>query len=98
MKEEAMRCGPRPNLSESRHGNERNVQKCWTKFPERNWPSAWKGGLSPADRPGRPPLQMAKDLPESFDRCGLVVFHVEDGIELGDLQQVTDFLREMEKL
>ncbi len=34
----------------------------------------------------------ALGLAESADSLGLVVFHVEDGIELGDLEQIMHFL------
>lgn len=32
------------------------------------------------------------DLLERLDCCGFVVFHVEDSVEFGDLQQIVDFL------
>ena len=35
---------------------------------------------------------------KAADGRGFVRVDIKDGIELGDLQQVTDFLREMEKL
>ena len=37
-------------------------------------------------------------LLESFDCCGFVVLHIEDGIQLGDLQQVVDFFGQVEQL
>src|SRR5215467_9721952 len=37
-------------------------------------------------------------LLERLHGCGFVVFHVEYGIELGDLQQIVDFLGELEQL
>jgi len=40
----------------------------------------------------------SNDLLEGFDGGGFVVFHVEDGVELGDLQQVVHLLGEVEKL
>jgi hypothetical protein len=38
------------------------------------------------------------DLLERFDRRSFVVFHDEDGVELGDLKQVVDFLSEVQQL
>src|SRR5215469_18336258 len=38
------------------------------------------------------------ELPERFDRCRLVVLHVEDGVQLGDLQQVMDLLGQVQQL
>ena len=35
---------------------------------------------------------------EGLDGGGFVVFHVEDGVELGDLQQVVDFFCEIKQL
>jgi hypothetical protein len=32
------------------------------------------------------------NLLEAFDRGGFVVLHIEDGVELGDLEQVVHFL------
>src|SRR4051812_47444905 len=37
-------------------------------------------------------------LGERPDRRSFVVFHVEDGVELGDLQQVVHFLRQVKQL
>src|SRR5579872_2971429 len=39
-----------------------------------------------------------KVLLERLHGRGFVVFHVEDGVELGDLQQVVDFLSQVEQL
>src|SRR5271165_5681254 len=36
-------------------------------------------------------------LVERFYGCGFVVFHVEDGVELGDLQQIVDFFGQVEE-
>src|SRR5215469_11345234 len=38
------------------------------------------------------------DLLERLDGGGFVVFHVEDGIELGDLQQIVDLLGQVQQL
>src|SRR5579885_3162449 len=37
-------------------------------------------------------------LAERFDRGSFVIFHVEDGIKLRNLQQIMDLLREVEQL
>src|ERR1700722_8279416 len=37
-------------------------------------------------------------LAEGLDRAGFVVFHVEHGVQLGDLQQVMNFLGQVEQL
>src|SRR6478609_9260660 len=37
-------------------------------------------------------------FPEGFNRCSFVVLDIEDRIELGDLQQVVDFLGQVEQL
>ena len=39
-----------------------------------------------------------RGLFERFDRGCFVVFHVEDGVELGDLKQVVDLLGEVQQL
>ena len=39
-----------------------------------------------------------KVLLERFDGRGFVVFHVEDGVELGDLEQIVDLLGEVQEL
>ena len=38
----------------------------------------------------------SRGLFEALDRGGFVVFHVEDGIQFGDLQQVVHLLGEVE--
>src|SRR6266496_1921287 len=47
-------------------------------------------------RNGAPDLE--RNLFERFDGSGFVVFYVEDGIELGDLEQVIDLLGEIQQL
>src|SRR5579862_9373429 len=39
-----------------------------------------------------------RGLFERFDRGCFVVFHVEDGVEFGDLKQIVDLLGEVQKL
>src|SRR5512140_2582258 len=48
---------------------------------------------------GRPFLHRAVwKLPEGLDGRGFVVFHVEHGVELGDLEQVVNLFREFQEL
>ena len=64
------------------------------------------GGGNPTSRKearsGAPRLPFvergAEVLLEGFDRRGLVFLHIEDGVELRDLQQIMDFLGEVEQL
>src|SRR6478609_6635189 len=41
---------------------------------------------------------MVGNLAERLDCAGFVVFHVEDGVQLGDLQQVVNFFGQVEQL
>jgi hypothetical protein len=41
---------------------------------------------------------LRKLLGERFHGYCLVVFHIEDGVELGDLEQIVDLLGEVEQL
>src|SRR5215472_2379990 len=54
----------------------------------------------PASAVGKPAAgsQELGELFERFDRLALVVLDVEDGVELGDLEQVVNFLGEVEQL
>jgi len=55
---------------------------------------AWKG---PKQRPKLNSIA-TRPLPERLHRGSLVVLNVEHGIELGDLQQVVDFLGQVQQL
>src|SRR5450755_46925 len=47
---------------------------------------------------GRLSTVLGRKLAKRLDRCRLVVLHIKDGIELGDLQQIVHFLGEVEQL
>src|SRR5208282_2598211 len=59
-------------------------------------------GGAPGPGPGLPhfsrPKQARPRLAERFYARCFVVLHIEDGVELGDLQQVVNFLGEVEQL
>jgi hypothetical protein len=46
------------------------------------------GQKSACDLSGRAPVNPACDLLEGPDRPGFVIVHVENGVQLGDLQKV----------
>src|SRR5207249_698788 len=49
----------------------------------------------PRQADGNPPAVLML-FTEGFNRCGFVVLDIEDRIEFGDLQQVVDFLGQVE--
>jgi hypothetical protein len=53
-----------------------------------------KGGEKWGTLPGRSRNNL-RNLRESLDRGGFVFFHVEDGVQLGDLKQVVNFFGEV---
>jgi len=60
-------------------------------FPK--WTTGKRASLGPAlvDR-------NLKNLVKRFDCCRFVVFHVEHGIELGDLEQIVNFFGQIQQL
>ena len=48
-------------------------------------------------RLGRPSSPKGKALVEGLDRSGFVVPHVKDGVQLGDLEQVVNFLGQVQQ-
>ena len=65
-------------------------------FRNGNW--AKSPLLAKNARNGAPETRLEELLLERLDRGGFVVFHVEDGVELGDLKQVVDLLGEVQQL
>src|SRR5438477_4816741 len=62
-------------------------------------PSTGMGGMRGGRRAGPASSSCRENLlAERFHGGRFVVFHVEDGVQLGDLQQVVDFLGEVEQL
>src|SRR5579864_480667 len=55
---------------------------------------AWKG---PKQRPKLNSIA-AKPLPERLHRGRFIVLHIKHGVELGDLQQIVDFLGQVQQL
>jgi hypothetical protein len=42
------------------------------------------------------PLEVCGNLAERLNGCGLVFFYVENGVQLGDLEQVVDLLGQVQ--
>ncbi len=44
------------------------------------------------------PLEVCVNLAERLNGCGFVFFYIEDGVQLGDLEQVVDLLGQIQQL
>ena len=65
--------------------------KNWKPFPK------WRAGKWGQSQTG-PRVKNVENLVKRFDGCRFVVFHVEYGIELGDLEQIVDLLGQIQQL
>src|SRR5215468_7024720 len=82
------------NCSLERRSNRRNIDTIERIFPKGNV----EGGRLASLSAETPLSHNGKSLPERLDRGCLVVLYVKNGVELGDLQQVVDLLRQVQQL
>src|SRR5438270_6824817 len=74
---------------------EQQREENFSGFPKENWREL-KVVPERANTPV--PTRIQLNLPEGLDRGGFVVLYVKNGVQLGDLQQVVDFLCQIEQL
>src|SRR6185312_382168 len=78
-----------------RERNARNVNNSDFCPKMKNW--IWRGGRLTRPR-ARTPVSPSQDLPEGLYRRRLIILHVKNGVKLRDLQQVMNFLGQLEQL
>ena len=66
--------------------------KKWRPFPK------WTNGRWGQSRTGPRLKNLQQTLIKRFDCCRFVVFHIENGIEFGDLEQVVHFFGQIQQL